>query len=56
MVGAAQQGRSSVGIDVNPLAVFVAFLARFVLQERLERVQLAGAAAAIAGVAFISAG
>src|SRR5881392_1951789 len=24
MVGAAQQGRSSVGIDVNPMAVFIA--------------------------------
>jgi drug/metabolite transporter (DMT)-like permease len=34
----------------------VAFLARVVLGERLERVQLVGAAAAIAGVALISAG
>jgi drug/metabolite transporter (DMT)-like permease len=36
--------------------VFVALLARVFLRERLERVQVAGAALAIAGVALISAG
>jgi drug/metabolite transporter (DMT)-like permease len=36
--------------------VFVALLARIVLRERLDRLQLGGAATAIAGVALISAG
>lgn len=34
MVGAAQQGRASVGIDVNPLAVFVAGVKLCPLSER----------------------
>jgi drug/metabolite transporter (DMT)-like permease len=36
--------------------VFVALQARFFLHERLARIQLVGAAIAVAGVAFISAG
>lgn len=47
---------SVVSVLVSLVPVFVAFLARIVLHERLERVQLAGAATAIAGVALISAG
>jgi drug/metabolite transporter (DMT)-like permease len=47
---------SVVSVLVSLVPVFVAFLARFVLHERLERVQLAGAASAVAGVALISAG
>ncbi len=47
---------SVVAVLVSLVPVFVAVLARIVLHERLERVQLAGAALAIAGVAFISAG
>lgn len=47
---------SVVSVLVCLVPVFVALLARFVLHERLERVQLAGAALAIAGVAAISAG
>jgi drug/metabolite transporter (DMT)-like permease len=47
---------SVVSVIVSFFPVVVAFLARVTLGERLERVQLAGAAAAIAGVALISAG
>lgn len=47
---------SVVAVIVSLFPIVVAFLARFVLHERLERVQLAGAAAALAGVALISAG
>jgi drug/metabolite transporter (DMT)-like permease len=47
---------SVVSVLVSLVPVFVAFLARFVLRERLERVQLGGAALAVAGVALISAG
>ena len=47
---------SVVSVLVSLVPVFVAFLARIVLHERLQRVQLAGAATAIAGVALISAG
>jgi drug/metabolite transporter (DMT)-like permease len=47
---------SVVAVLVCLVPVFVALLARIVLHERLERVQLLGAATAIAGVAFISAG
>jgi drug/metabolite transporter (DMT)-like permease len=47
---------SVVSVIVSLFPVVVAFLARFTLHERLERVQLAGAASAIAGVALISAG
>jgi drug/metabolite transporter (DMT)-like permease len=47
---------SVVSVLVSLVPVFVAILARIVLHERLERVQLAGAATAIAGVALISAG
>ena len=47
---------SVVSVLVSLVPVFVALLARLMLHERLERVQLAGAAVAIAGVALISAG
>ncbi len=47
---------SVVSVIVSFFPVVVAFLARVTLGERLERVQLAGAAAAIAGVALISVG
>ena len=47
---------SVVSVLVSLVPVFVAFLARFVLHERLERVQLAGATSAVAGVVLISAG
>jgi drug/metabolite transporter (DMT)-like permease len=47
---------SVVSVIVSLFPVVVAFLARFALHERLEHVQLAGAASAIAGVALISAG
>jgi drug/metabolite transporter (DMT)-like permease len=47
---------SVVSVIVSLFPVVVAFLARFALHERLERVQLAGAASALAGVALISAG
>jgi drug/metabolite transporter (DMT)-like permease len=48
---------SVVSVIVSLFPVFVAFLARVTLHERLERVQFAGAASsAIAGVALISAG
>lgn len=47
---------SVVSVLVSLVPVFVALLARFALHERLERVQLAGAVLAVAGVAFISAG
>lgn len=47
---------SVVAVLVSLVPVVVAFLARVVLHEHLERVQLAGAALAVAGVAFISAG
>jgi drug/metabolite transporter (DMT)-like permease len=47
---------SVVSVLVSLVPVFVALLARIVLQERLERIQLCGAALAVAGVAFISAG
>jgi drug/metabolite transporter (DMT)-like permease len=47
---------SVVSVLVSLVPVFVALLARIVLQERLVRIQLAGAALAVAGVAFISAG
>jgi drug/metabolite transporter (DMT)-like permease len=47
---------SVVSVLVSLVPVFVALLARVVLHERLERVQLAGAGLAVAGVAFISAG
>jgi drug/metabolite transporter (DMT)-like permease len=47
---------SVVSVLVSLVPVFVALLARIVLHERLERVQLGGAALAVAGVAFISAG
>jgi drug/metabolite transporter (DMT)-like permease len=47
---------SVVSVLVSLVPVYVAFLARFVLHERLERVQLAGASSAVAGVVLISAG
>jgi drug/metabolite transporter (DMT)-like permease len=47
---------SVVSVLTSLVPVFVALLARIVLHERLERVQLAGAATAITGVALISAG
>lgn len=47
---------SVVSVIVSLFPVLVVFLARVTLHERLERVQLAGAASAIAGVALISAG
>ena len=47
---------SVVAVLVSLVPVVVALLARTVLHEHLERVQVAGAALAIAGVACISAG
>ena len=47
---------SVVSVLVSLVPVFVALLARFVLHERLERVQLAARWHGIAGVALISAG
>jgi drug/metabolite transporter (DMT)-like permease len=47
---------SVVSVLVTLVPVYVALLARIVLQERLAAVQVAGAGMAIAGVAFISAG
>ena len=47
---------SVVAVLVSLVPVFVAFLARIVLHEHLERIQLAGAASAVTGVALISAG
>jgi drug/metabolite transporter (DMT)-like permease len=47
---------SVVAVIASLFPVFVAFLARVTLHERLEPVQLAGAASAIGGVALISVG
>jgi drug/metabolite transporter (DMT)-like permease len=47
---------SVVSVLTSLVPVFVALLARIVLHERLDRLQLGGAATAIAGVALISAG
>jgi drug/metabolite transporter (DMT)-like permease len=47
---------SIVAALISVVPVVVALLARFVLNERLQRIQIAGAAIAIAGVACISAG
>ena len=47
---------SVVSVLVSLVPVFVAVLARTVLHERLERIQIAGAATAVAGAALISAG
>jgi drug/metabolite transporter (DMT)-like permease len=47
---------SVVSVLVSLVPVFVAVLARTVLHERLERIQIGGAATAVAGAALISAG
>jgi drug/metabolite transporter (DMT)-like permease len=47
---------SVVSVLVSLVPVFVALLARTVLHERLERIQIGGAATAVAGAALISAG
>lgn len=47
---------SVVSVLVSLVPVYVALLARVLLHERLERVQIVGAALAVAGVGFISAG
>jgi drug/metabolite transporter (DMT)-like permease len=47
---------SIVAAVISFVPVFVALLARVFLHERLERIQIAGAGLAVAGVGFISAG
>jgi drug/metabolite transporter (DMT)-like permease len=47
---------SIVAAVIAFVPVFVALLARVFLHERLTQIQLAGAAIAVTGVAFISAG
>jgi drug/metabolite transporter (DMT)-like permease len=47
---------SIVSVLVSLVPVFVIVLARTVLHERLERIQIGGAATAVAGAALISAG
>ena len=47
---------SIVAAVISFVPVFVALLARVVLHERLQRIQLVGAGIAITGVVFISAG
>jgi drug/metabolite transporter (DMT)-like permease len=47
---------SIVSVLVSLVPVFVVVLARTVLHERLGRIQIAGAATAVAGAALISAG
>ena len=47
---------SVVSAIICVVPVIVAMLARFFVQERLQQIQIAGAALALAGVACISAG